>query len=65
MLVRAYLRKNAEQEIWKFDAAMQVQINDTPKQAAMEGQWNEMGNTREPQHQLAEGSNQRGPEAWG
>ena len=33
MLVRDFRGKNAEQEIWKFDGALVVQINDTLKQA--------------------------------
>ena len=42
MLVKDYRGKNAEQEIWKFDAALVSQINDTLKQAAIEeGQWSE------------------------
>jgi phage terminase small subunit len=41
MLVKDYLGKNAEQEIWKLDAALVSQINATLKQAAIEeGQWN-------------------------
>ena len=42
MLVKDYRGKNAEQEIWKFDAALVSTINDTLKQAAIEeGQWTE------------------------
>jgi hypothetical protein len=42
MLVKDYRGKNAEQEIWKFDAALVAQINDVLKQAAIEeGQWTE------------------------
>jgi phage terminase small subunit len=42
MLVREYRGKNAEQEIWKFDAALVSQMNATMKQAAIEeGQWSE------------------------
>src|ERR1700730_16301933 len=42
MLVKDYRGKNAEQEIWKFDAALEAQIKDTLKQAAIEeGQWTE------------------------
>jgi hypothetical protein len=42
MLVKDYRGKNAEQEIWKFDASLVAQINDVLKQAAIEeGQWNE------------------------
>ena len=42
MLVKDYRGKNAEQEIWKFDAALVSQINATMKQAAIEeGQWSE------------------------
>ena len=42
MLVKDYRGKNAEQEIWKFDAALEVQIKGTLKQAAIEeGQWTE------------------------
>jgi hypothetical protein len=42
MLVKDYRGKNAEQEIWRFDAALVTQINATLKQAAIEeGQWNE------------------------
>ena len=36
MLVKDYRGKNAEQEIWKFDAALVSTINDTLKQAAIE-----------------------------
>jgi hypothetical protein len=42
MLVNDYRGKNAEQAIWKFDAALVAQINDVLKQAAIEeGQWTE------------------------
>ena len=42
MLVKDYLGKNAEQEIWKLDEALVSQINATMKQAAIEeGQWSE------------------------
>src|ERR1039457_3326211 len=42
MLVKDYRGKNAEQEIWKLDAAPVTQINATLKQAAIEeGQWSE------------------------
>jgi hypothetical protein len=42
MLVKDYRGKNAEQEIWKFDAALVAQICDVLKQAAIEeGQWTE------------------------
>jgi hypothetical protein len=42
MLVKDYRGKNAEQEIWRFDATLVTQINATLKQAAIEeGQWNE------------------------
>jgi hypothetical protein len=42
MLVKDYRGKNAEQEIWKLDAALVTQINATLKQAAIEeGQWSE------------------------
>ena len=42
MLLKDYRGKNAEQEIWKFDAALVSQINATMKQAAIEeGQWSE------------------------
>ncbi len=42
MLVKDYRGKNAEQEIWKFDASLVAQINDVLKQAAIEeGQWTE------------------------
>jgi phage terminase small subunit len=42
MLVKDYRGKNAEQEIWKLDAALVSQINATMKQAAIEeGQWSE------------------------
>ena len=41
MLVKDY-GKNAEQEIWKFDASLVAQICDVLKQAAIEeGQWTE------------------------
>ena len=36
MLVKDYRGKNAEQEIWKLDAALLSQINATMKQAAIE-----------------------------
>ena len=36
MLVKDYRGKNAEQEIWKFDASLVVQICDVLKQAAIE-----------------------------
>jgi hypothetical protein len=42
MLVKDYRGKNAEQEIWKSDAALVAQICDVLKQAAIEeGQWTE------------------------
>jgi hypothetical protein len=42
MLVKDYRGKNAEREIWKFDAALVAQICDVLKQAAIEeGQWTE------------------------
>jgi hypothetical protein len=42
MLVKEYRGKNAEQEIWKFDASLVAQICDVLKQAAIEeGQWTE------------------------
>jgi hypothetical protein len=42
MLVKDYRGKEANQMVWKFDAALVAQINDTLKQAAMEkGQWTE------------------------
>jgi hypothetical protein len=42
MLVKDNRGNNAEQEIWKFDAALEAQIKDTLKQAAIEeGQWTE------------------------
>jgi hypothetical protein len=42
LLVKDYRGKNAEQEIWRFDAGLISQINDTMKQAAIEeGQWTE------------------------
>jgi hypothetical protein len=42
LLVKDYRGKNAEQEIWKFDAALVAQLNHTLKQAAIEeGQWTE------------------------
>ena len=41
-LVKDYRGKNAEQEIWKFDAALVAMITNTLKQAAIkEGQWTE------------------------
>jgi hypothetical protein len=36
MLVKDYRGKNAEQDIWKFDASLVAQINDVLKQAAIE-----------------------------
>ena len=36
MLMKDYRGKNAEQETWKFDAALVSQINATMKQAAIE-----------------------------
>ena len=42
MLVKDYRGKNAEQEIWKFDASLVAQICDVLKQAAIEErQWTE------------------------
>lgn len=42
LLAKDYRGKNAEQEIWKVDAALVTQINATMKQAAIEeGQWSE------------------------
>jgi hypothetical protein len=42
LLVKDYRGKNAEQEIWRYDAGLISQINDTMKQAAIEeGQWTE------------------------
>ena len=42
MLVKDYPGKNAEQEIWKFDASLVAQVCDVLKQAAIEeGQWTE------------------------
>ncbi|MGO9257915.1 MAG: hypothetical protein ACLQU1_16620 [Bryobacteraceae bacterium] len=40
LLVKDYRGKNAEREVWKFDAALVAQINQVLKQAAIEeGQW--------------------------
>jgi hypothetical protein len=40
LLVRDYRGKNAEREVWKFDAALVAQLNEVLKQAAIEeGQW--------------------------
>ena len=42
MLVKDYRGKNADQEFWRFDAALATQICDVLKQAAIEeGQWAE------------------------
>ena len=42
MLVKDYRGKNAEQEIWKFDGALEAKIFEALKQAAIEeGQWTE------------------------
>ena len=42
MLIKDYRGKNAEQEIWKFDAALVEKFCHTLKQAAIEeGQWSE------------------------
>ena len=42
LLVKDYRGKNAEREIWKFDAGLMSPINHTMKQAAIEeGQWSE------------------------
>lgn len=42
LLIKDYRGKNAEQEIWKFDAALVSRFCDTLKQAAIEeGQWSE------------------------
>src|ERR1035437_1219173 len=42
MLVKDYRGKNAEQVIWKFDAALETKIFEALKQAAIEeGQWTE------------------------
>ena len=46
MLVRDYRGKNAEREIYRFDAPLVAQINDILKQAAIEeGQWTEKRET--------------------
>jgi hypothetical protein len=46
MLVKDYRGKNAEQEMWRFDASLVTQINATLKQAAIEeGQWGERRET--------------------
>jgi gas vesicle protein len=46
MLVKDYRGKNAEEEVYRFDAALVAQINDTLKQAAIEeGQWKEKRET--------------------
>ena len=46
MLVKDYRGKNAEREIYRFDAALVAQMNDTLKQAAIEeGQWTEKRET--------------------
>jgi hypothetical protein len=40
LLVKDYRGKNAEQEVWRFDAGLVAQINQVLKQAAIEeGQW--------------------------
>jgi phage terminase small subunit len=53
MLVKDYRGKNAEQEIWRLDAALLSQINATMKQAAIEeGQWSEKREVKE--HSIAE-----------
>ena len=42
LLVKDYRGKNAEKEIWRFDAALMAQLNGTLKQVAIEeGQWTE------------------------
>jgi Terminase small subunit len=42
LLVRDYRGKNAEKEVWRFDAPLMSQLNDVLKQAAIEeGQWTE------------------------
>jgi hypothetical protein len=42
MLVKDYRGKNAEQEVWRFDAALVEKFLNTLKQAAIEeGQWTE------------------------
>jgi hypothetical protein len=46
LLVKDYRGKNAEKEIWKFDAALVSQIHHALKQAALEeGQWNQKRDT--------------------
>ena len=41
LLVKDYRGKNAEQEIWKFDGALEARLAEDLKQAAIEeGQWN-------------------------
>jgi hypothetical protein len=46
LLVKDYRGKNAEKEVWKFDASLLAQMNDTLKQAAIEeGQWTEKRET--------------------
>ena len=42
LLMKDYRGKNAEQVVWKFDAALEARIADNLKQAAIEeGQWTE------------------------
>ena len=46
LLMKDYPGKNAEQVIWKFDAALEARIADNLKQAAIEeGQWTEKRKT--------------------
>jgi hypothetical protein len=48
MLVKDYRGKNAEQVIWKFDAALESKIFEALKQAAIEeGQWTEKRETKD------------------
>jgi hypothetical protein len=66
MLVKDYRGKNAEQEIWKFDAALEAQIKDTLKQAAIEeGQWTEARSEGRRGNERDHGAAERRPEARG
>ena len=42
LLVKDYCGKDANQEVWKFDSALEARLADDLKQAAIEeGQWSE------------------------
>jgi hypothetical protein len=64
MLVKDYRGKNAEQEIWKFDASLVEQINEVLKQAAIEeGQWTRKRSDGQRGDERDHGPAERGPAA--